>query len=260
MLTGRVCKTQRSTADPRDLVVNDDKLCPPFALGDTLAELVQRLSGVCEGRTVSLRPGWDWAVIMSGLAGAISRYRSGLGTSNGIAARVAVGEALWWVASADEFLRKRISRGMKLETYSARVQETVAGRRLAGLVYLRNRAGHQLAAALALSTAAKSADFKIRASDGSVTTHAVTAHLIADLRPFDPSPSDGYFFTPSSSLPLSDAAFRETYHRDSCYDELVASRPVTDVLDATERSLNAAVRFKWEDSGIEVLINGAGTL
>jgi hypothetical protein len=62
-------------------------------------------------------PGWDWAVIMSGLEGAVSRYDDGLGTQNGILARVAVGEALWWTAAADEFIRKRVSNTMALSAY-----------------------------------------------------------------------------------------------------------------------------------------------
>jgi len=240
--------------------VDDDKLYPPFASGDTQAELKERLVKVPDGGVGNFLPGWDWAVIMVGLTGSIDRYRDGLGTSKGIAARAAVGEALWWIASADEFLRKRVSRDMTPADYSVKIQETAAGRRLAGLVFLRNRTGHQFAAALVKSYAAESASYNVRADDGSLTTVPVKIELHTDIRPFDVSPPDGYLFAPLNSLPMADARFRERYNRDTCYDELVAGRPVIDVLSATEHSLNYAVSFKWRDSNLEISINGAATL
>ena len=243
-----------------DLVMDDDKLYPPFSVGDTRAELKERLTRVPDGGAGNFLPGWDWAVIMDGLARSIGRYRDGLGTSKGITARAAVGEALWWIASADEFLRKRVSREMALTEYSLKVQQTAAGRQFAGLVFLRNRTGHQFAAALMKSYASQSVSYNVRAEDGSVTAVPVRVELSTNIRPFDDSPSDGYLFAPLSSLPLADARFQERYNRDACYDELVAGRPVVDVLNATERSLNDAVSFKWRGSSLEILINGAAAL
>ena len=240
--------------------MDDDKLYPPFSAGDTRAELKERLTEVPDGGVGNFFPGWDWSVIMVGLAESIGRYRDGLGTSKGIAARAADGEALWWIASADEFLRKRVSHGMPLADYSLRIQQTAAGRRFAGLVFLRNRTGHQFAAALVKSYVSQSASYNVRTEDGSLTTVPVEIELSTDMRPFDDSPSDGYLFGPLTSLPQADARFQERYNRDACYDELVAGRPVVDMLNATERSLNDAVSFKWRDSSLEIAINGATAL
>jgi hypothetical protein len=240
--------------------MDDDKLYPPFSAGDTRAELKERLTEVPDSGAGNFLPGWDWEVIMVGLAESVGRYRDGLGNSTGIAARAAVGEALWWIASADEFLRKRVSREMPLADYSQRIQQTTAGRRFAGLVFLRNRTGHQFAAALVKSYASQSASYNVRTDDGSTIAVPVRVELRTDIRPFDESPSDGYLFAPLSSLPRADAQFRERYNRDACYDELVAGRSVADALNATERSLNDAVSFKREGSGLEILINGAAGL
>ncbi len=252
-------ETQRSPLT-YDLIVDDDKLYPPFAVGDTRVDLTERLTSVPDSGIGNFLPGWDWAVIMTGLAGSIGRYRDGLGMSKGIAARAAVGEALWWIASADEYLRKRVSRDMALADYSVEIQQTAAGRRLAGLIFLRNRTGHQFAADLVQSFAAQSTSYNVRADDGSVTTVPVRIDLSTGMRPFDDSPPDGYFFAPLSSLPQADARFRERYNRDACYDEIVVGRLVVDVLNAAERSLNDAVSFRWRDSSLEILVNGAAAL
>lgn len=175
-------------------------------------------------------------------------------------ARAAVGEALWWIAAADEFIRKRVSNGMSLSAYSMEIQKTTAGRRLAGLVYLRNRAGHQLAAVLAQADALRSADFKVIQGDGTVTTATVTARLDAHLKAFDTSPAEGYYFVPSSWLPLPDAAFAEHNQRDTCYDDLVARRSVAQVLEAVFQSLNKIIVFEWNEGNVAVRVNGSGNL
>jgi len=170
----------RGQSSAYDLAVNDDTLYPPFAVGDSITDLTRRMGGISEGGTVALVPGWDWEVIMCGIAGAIARYQDGLGKSKGIAARAAVGEGLWWSAAADEFLRKRVSGGMSLAAYSAEIQKTSAGRRLAGLVFLRNRAGHQLAAALMQYYYAETS-VDIRENDGSVRPLTIVANALAHL-------------------------------------------------------------------------------
>lgn len=240
--------------------MNDEELSPPFAAADTLGALTDRLGGVSASGDANILPGWDWAVIMSGLEGAVSRYKTGLGTSTGVAARAAVGEALWWIASADEFIRKRVSNGMSLSAYSKEVQKRKAGRRLAGLVYLRNRAGHQMAALLVQAVASKSADFKVIQDDDTVTTETLTARLNAHMKAFDISPPEGYFFALSRSLPSSDAGFAEHCQRDICYYELVANRPVTDVLEAVARSLNRVITFERGSEGVMIRVNGSGKL
>lgn len=236
--------------------MNDELLSPPIAQGDSLKDLTYRLGKISDKGSTNMLPGWDWAVIMSGLEGAVSRYNEGLGTQNGILARVAVGEALWWTAAADEFIRKRVSNTMALNAYSVEIQKTAAGRRLAGLVYLRNRAGHQLAAVLQQSIASKSADFKVVQNDGTVKINTATARINADMKAFETSPTEGYFFAPLSSLPPSDSGFRERNQRDACYEELVARRSVSDVLGAMKRSLNNVVSFEWNEGNLAVKVNG----
>jgi hypothetical protein len=102
--------------------LGDDLLLPPFSPGDTMAALINRLGGISSSGTVEIVPGWDWTVMISGLENAISRYNAGIGEFTGILARVAVGEALWWVSAADEFIRKRISNSMVLRDYNIAIQ------------------------------------------------------------------------------------------------------------------------------------------
>lgn len=238
----------------------NDELSPPFAQGDTLEGLIRRLSGISEGGVTNIMPGWDWSVIISGLKGAVYRYGNSLGSERGIASRVAVGEALWWISAADEFIRKRVSNSMPMREYCPRMQRTAAGLRLAGLVYLRNRAGHQLAAVLHQSVASASTGFKVTEHDGTASSHTVTGHLITDMKPFETSPADGYFFAPSSSLPEPDPEFSERFLRDVSYEDLVARRKVSDVLEAVTRSLDRTISFEQSEMNIALKITGSGTL
>src|ERR1017187_3971855 len=239
--------------------MDDDTLYPPFAVGDSMNDLTRRLSGISKSGTFTQVPGWDWELIMCGISGAISRYQDGLGKSRGIAARAAVGEALWWFAAADEFLRKRVSCGMSLSAYSAGIQKTSAGRRFAGVVFLRNRAGHQLVAALMQNYYGK-ANANIRESDGTLRPFTVTATARARISPFEESPGDGYYFAPSISLPPPDVNHPENCKRDACYDELVAERRVIDVFDAVQRSLSDAISFQWTDRNVHVSVFCSGIL
>jgi hypothetical protein len=240
---------------PDETVSNDELLSPPLVSGDTTENLIHRLCGISEEGNAKFMPGWDWSVIISGLEGAVHRYDNSLGLQSGIAARIAVGEALWWISAADEFIRKRISNAMSLKEYSLSIQRTAAGRRLAGLVYLRNRAGHQLAAALHQSLASPTTDLNVMQDDGTVKVVTVTGHVTVDIKPFDTSPSEGYFFAPLNFLPPSDPNFFERYRRDACYEELVASKPVANVLKAVTRSLNSAISFEWTEGNIAVEVN-----
>lgn len=244
-----------------NLAVTDDDLCPPFASGDSLTKLAWRMGGASESGAISapLVPGWDWEVIMYGLTAAINRYRDGIGQSKGIVTRAAVGEALWWIAAADEFIRKRISDGMSLAAYSTAIQRTTAGRRFAGLVFLRNRAGHQLAAALTQDYFAETS-FNIELENRSTFPITARVNLRTHLSPFDDSPHDGYYFAPSNSLPNTDLGYEEKFNRDACYDELVANRRVTDVLNAVESSLRDAISFQWADGVLKISVTGSGVL
>jgi hypothetical protein len=249
----------RSQSSAYDLAVNDETLYPPFAVGDSIAALTRRMGGISEGGTVALVPGWDWEVIMCGIAGAIARYQDGLGKSKGIVARAAVGEGLWWFAAADEFLRKRVSGGMSLAAYSAEIQKTSAGRRFAGLIFLRNRAGHQLAAVLMQYYYAKTS-VDTQENDGSVRPLTIVANALAHLSLFEDSPDEGYYFAPSPALPSPDVKYEEKFNRDACYDELVAERRVIDVFDTVQRSLIDAVSFQWTNRNVHISVNGGGIL
>lgn len=250
----RPCMSQPAALD-------DGLLLPPFSPGDTLAALTKRLGGISSSGTVEIAPGWDWAVMISGLEDAISRYNAGLGESTGILARVAVGEALWWISATDEFIRKRISNSMSLRDYNIAIQATSAGRRLAALVYLRNRAGHQLAAAIGQAVASATSDFQVIQADGGMQTNTVTTRIHGPLKAFETSPKEGYFFAPPSGLPIPDPGFAEAYARDVCYDHLVAKKPVADILMEVLLSLKKAICFDVQpDGNVQVTIAGSGTL
>ncbi|MGI8452203.1 MAG: hypothetical protein ACR2MP_34470 [Streptosporangiaceae bacterium] len=240
--------------------MNDELLSPPFAAEDTFRDLIYRLGGISNNGSTNIFPGWDWVVILSGLEGAVSRYNAGLGKQNGISARVAVGEALWWIAAADEFIRKRVSNNMSLSAYSAEMQKTIAGRRLAGLVYLRNRAGHQLAAVLQQSIASQSADVRVVQDDGTIRINTLTARIDADMKAFDISPSEGYFFAQLTSLPPSDSGFQERNRRDICYKDLVARQSVARALGAVAQSLNSVIVFERSQGNVNIRVNGSGGL
>lgn len=240
--------------------MDDDKLYLPLPLGDSVTKLMYRVGGISDSGTVTLMPGWDWEVIMCGLAGAIRRYRSGLGNSKGIEARAAVGEALWWVAAADEFLRKRVSAGLRQADFYNEIKKTSAGRRFGGLVFLRNRAGHQFAAALTQVVARGSAAFSIRAEDGSLSPNTVFVEAYYHMQPFDDSPETGYYFPARDILPPEDAGFGERYHRDDWYSDLVAKRPVFDILDAVNRSLNKAISIQRSELSIHFAFDLQGRL
>jgi hypothetical protein len=242
-------------------VADDDRLLPPFKPGDTLADLISRLGNISASGTVEIVPGWDWAVIVSGLEGAISRYEAGLGESSGIMARVAVGEALWWISAADEFIRKRVSNGMSQSNYNHAIQATSAGRRLVGLVYLRNRAGHQLATAIDQAVASATSNYTVVQADGSSQVGIVTARINGLLKPFEVSPAEGYFFAPSSDLPNPDPAHPETLNRDLCYEDLVAKKPVGQILKEVLTSLRKAISFEVHgDGNVLIAVAGSGTL
>lgn len=243
-----------------NFVVDDDKLNVPFAPDDTLAKLMMRVGGISETGTVVLMPGWDWEVIRCGLEGAISRYCSGLGNSNGIAIRAAVGEALWWLAAADEFLRKRVSIGFSMAEFYAEIKKTSAGRCFAGLVFLRNRTGHQFAAALMQVVARGTTTVSVEAADGSTLPLTITADGYGHMKPFDESPEEGYYFAPSNLLPLADPGHQEKYDRDRWYDELVAKRPVLDTLDAVYRSLSDVISVQRTEEGVHFTSNAGGQL
>ncbi|WP_130348434.1 hypothetical protein [Herbihabitans rhizosphaerae] len=217
----------------------------PITPGDTMDDVMRRFVGAPAGVAVPIVPGWDWHLVLDGLAGARHRYLQALGTENGMAARRAVGEALWWVSAADEYLRERIS-GMKNSDYYRELVKTVGGARLAGLVYARNRAGHQLARLLLLRLTHVE-PITVVATDGSQRQVHTQVQVHYGLRPFDPAPQDGYYFADNNNLPSASAAHRERFDRNTCYINHVALQPVNDILEKTETALRKTLQ--WNQTG-----------
>jgi len=150
-------------------------------------------------------------MILAGLAAAIGRYRTALQSSKGLAARMAIGEALWWVAAADDFSRERVSQmGREKSRYYRELAESEEGQILAGLVYLRNRTGRQLALALEAKSEPAHAHFNVIQEDGSIETRAVSATVSYTPNLREQCPEDGYYFTQHPNYP-------DTLHRDEYY-------------------------------------------
>ena len=257
--TGRSNTTQGPGFSAYNSSVDDDKLYLPLPAGDSLTRLMYRVGGISDSGTAKITPGWDWEVIMYGLAEAIIRYRSGLGNSKGIEARAAVGEALWWIAAADEFLRKKVSAGLRQAEFYNEIKKTSAGRRFGGLVFLRNRTGHQFAVAL-MQAVRGSTTVNIRVEDGSLIPNTISAETYCHMQPFCGSAEEGYYFASPDLLPPADTGFEERYHRDEWYGELVAECPVFDILDTVNRSLNKAISMQRSERSMHFAFDLQGRL
>src|SRR5579863_8189916 len=85
--------------------------------GDTIADIIKRIIRADQDMKLPMEPGWEWGTIIIGLDGAIKRYNDAVLGSTGLLARAAVGEALWWIAGADEYLRTQISQMGSREYY-----------------------------------------------------------------------------------------------------------------------------------------------
>jgi len=196
------------------------------------------------GGTVRTTPGWEWDMILHGLAGAIERYRAALAVERGLVLRVCTGEALWWICSGDEFLRDRAGGGVTAKLWYPELEKTPAGAVLAGLVYARHRAGHEQAHLLA-ATIEASADYQVRQPDGSLTDHVATGVGTFGMRPEDPVPDGGFKF---ESLDLisrgGDRTEERNLKRDRCYDEHVAGRPVLEVLEQVLDAFKATLQVE----------------
>jgi hypothetical protein len=150
---------------------------------------------------------------------------------------------------------------MPLRDYCAQMQMTTAGRRLTGLVYLRNRAGHQLAVAIGQAVASATAVTQVVQTGGNVTPLTVTVRLHGALKAFDVSPSDGYYFAAASQLPPADAQFTERYGRDLAYQQLIAKLSVAEVLDAVVKSLDKTIMYESDaDGNVSMNVRGTGPI
>ena len=118
---------------------------------ESLEENMHRLmrAHVTEEGALTVRgpaPVWEWEMVVAGAAGAAARYDESLHADTGLAARLAVGECLWWIGSAMDFLLDTISKGVSKAQFYTVLGSTEEGRLLGALYFLRNQATHQLIA------------------------------------------------------------------------------------------------------------------
>jgi hypothetical protein len=189
-------------------------------------------------------------MILSGLSDATARYRLAINESTGLKARVAVGEALWWITAANDYLRSRVSKMTDRQggrIYYTQIATTPEGKVLAGLVYLRNYAGHMFALALTAKTEPASAQFNVVQADGSIETRTVYATVTYNPALEDFCPKDGYYFTTRDRLPQPSGA--DVLNRDQYYDELIAGKSVELILDLMEQTFRQTLDISRDSSG-----------
>lgn len=212
----------------------------PIPDGISIVDVVQRLAGSLDG-VVRTSPVWEWDLFVLGLERALARYRVAVGLERGIDARIAVGESLYWLTVADDFMRNRLCHELKPADYYARLCATNDGQLLAGLVFLRNRLTHQFALALVRQDTA-TATFEVDQQSAAVTVHVDRA-----MQPFAQAP-ERLTFAYRRDLPTPrEPRYNESWGRDHCYDDHVAGRDVDQVLNAAMRSLHEVVQIDRTD-------------
>jgi hypothetical protein len=196
---------------------------------------------------LSGHPLWEWQLMISGAEGALGRYRTALSEGTGWDARVAVGEALWWIAGLVEYLGRSTpsSKGRRGRHYNE-IGQTSAGQLLLGLSFLRNRADHQLAPALMEreSVVATGPDGEVPVvlhPDGRREPLNVTVSVTRSLRPWEAAPPGGFRFCDLDALPNPDPQFAEAFGRGQMYANWVGGRDVADVLCAALATLRLTV-------------------
>jgi len=205
-------------------------------------------------------PGWEWELILTACDDALARFA---GSATGTRARIAVGEALWWVACANEFLRTRVSTSTSKQ-YTADLVTTDSGRCLAGLVLLRNRMGHQLAVGMYETVAdEKQLELKIVHEDGSVETDIVTVRAEAKRR-LDLQGGlvlGAYHFPPFEELPEPDELHLRGYpDSQDAYKSAVAGHLVGETLTYAIRCLRATLQFDRDGTKVHARLNRAGVV
>jgi hypothetical protein len=197
----------------------------------------------------------EWDLMMIGLRGAIERYRASVGSGTGWASRAAVGEALWWISSIDEFLSRAdaASKGRK-ERHYRMLGSTRQGRLIGGLAFVRNRANHQLVSALVEHHVAQAVGPDgtvphVVHPDGHTEPLIITASVTRNMRPWLPRPDSGLHFCSLAQLPPADPGFSESFGRAQMYDEEVGLRDVDAVLPVALESLSMTISLTWEENG-----------
>ncbi len=236
--------------------MDDEKLLVPVRQDIDRAEWFGPLLGATAQNRIHDRPGWEWAMLLRAIKSARERYTTALGTDLGIVARIAVGEALWWISAADEFLRVRVSVGLNSKAYYEVLTSTMAGRRIAGLVYLRHSAGHRFAQALTTGheSTSKTVEITVRGrKEPAILTFAAT--MSHGLKAFETAPAAGYLFEELSFLPAPDPGHPERFGRDEHYKLAVGGRNVLDVLLAAELSLRPILQFDDDGRTVRVQVH-----
>jgi len=236
--------------------MTDSLLLPVKA--ESMEQVVQRLIGrEADDQRFAIEPLWEWALATEALVGARGRYLKALGAARVLDARAAVGEALWWIASADEFLFRRISKGATRREYWEALGRNRGGRLIGALTFVRHRAGHHLAQVLAGTDSSEvRAPFTVRQPDGTSRESWLTARVsVAFAAPFAIADPAGFRFVREADLPPADPGMEERNGRDTWYSETVEGRAVGDVLDEAEAVLGSTLAVVRSDGHLAVSLS-----
>jgi hypothetical protein len=239
----------------REILMTVDQLIVPMQADDTITDVAKRVLDVDLNNSIAGHniPGWQWDMLLAGLADAIDRYSVALSDSVGLKARIAIGEALWWIAAADDFLRDRISR-MNMKQYYRQLTVSKDGRILAGLVYLRHRTGHQFALALVAKSQPAAAQVDIIQDDSSLKSNTVSATIAYKPALHNTCPKGGYYFAEFDDLPSPGQP--EKMDRDNFYKLYVAGQAVGQILTGVEQSLRKVLSISQLPGNVSVAIKG----
>ena len=187
-----------------------------------------------DGDAEAISEAASFALITNALDGAIERYQSSIGNGTWMAARAAVGEALWWIASADEFLRFET----EFPVHLLELEKSDAGRLLGALVFARNHAGHQLARLLVYSA---DVTYVLPDFDGKDTPGRVTMEIGSS-----PWATAGPLqFCSLGSLPSVLRKHRDNSGRAGWYEQEVAGRDAAEVLQVAADSLRLTLPVEF---------------
>lgn len=158
---------------------------------------------------------------LTGLRAAVHRFEATMdGEGTELDARIAVGEALWWLSSLDEVEREALGFGSVKDWTEIR-KGTASGKLIAGLVYARHKAGHVLAHVLG-QTGSATADYEVVYPEGRSEQQSVTFRVTRQVIATGSRTAGSYSF-PALNDP-------DAFGRDGLYERHVAHRDVSEVL------------------------------
>lgn len=191
----------------------------------------------------SSAPAWEWKLMLTGLDGAIARYEDARGKKPVWDARVAVGEAVWWVASLTEFLGSSFP---STRAFYQQIGSTRHGRLVGGLTFFRNRANHQVAlGVMELERVEVSAPLTLPGTGPTVVTGGVTFRRGLARKLFgDHTAPSAMAFEALQDLPDPDPTHPERLGRDTMYQEEVELREVGAALMVARDSFKQTFTLK----------------